>query len=77
MSKRDVQYEDFECTKMGTIVYITRTILINRSARTGDIDSQHTIKLDCNHKSDCGVGESSGRSTTYDWNKCVYPNSKP
>jgi hypothetical protein len=77
MAERDIQYEDFECTQMGTIVHITRTVLIHSSSRTGDIDNQDNIKLDCDHKSDCGVGESSGRITTYDWSKCVYQDSKP
>jgi hypothetical protein len=78
MSERDIQYESFKCTKMGTIVNIIKTILTPSSSHTptGDIDSQYTIGWDCDHKSDCGVGKLSGQITTYDWSKCVYPGSK-
>lgn len=75
MSERDIQHEDFNCSKMGSKVTITREILIHRSS-TGEIDDRVTTSIDCDHKSDCGVGESSGPSTSYDWTKCVHPDLK-
>jgi hypothetical protein len=76
MSERDIQHEVFNCTKMGSKVTITREILVHRSSATGEIDARFTTPIDCDHKSDCGVGESSGRSISYDWTKCVHPDLK-
>jgi len=75
MSERDIQHEVFNCTKMGSKVTITREILIHRRS-TGEIDDRVTTSIDCDHKSDCGIGTSSGPSTSYDWTKCVQPDLK-
>lgn len=74
MSERDIQYEVFNCTKMGAEVTITREILLHRSSATGEVDARVTTRIDCDHKSECGVGKSSGPSTSYDWAKCVHPD---
>jgi hypothetical protein len=76
MSKREIQYEVFNCSKMGAKVKITREVLIHRSSGTGEIDAKFTTSIDCDHKTDCGVGKASGLSISYDWTKCVHPDLK-
>lgn len=76
MSEREIQYEVFSCSKMGAKVKITRKILVHRSAGTGEIEARFTTSIDCDHKSDCGVGKSSGPGMTCDWNKCVHTDLK-
>ena len=76
MAEREIQYEVFKCSKMGAKVRITREILIHRSSGTGEIDARFTTSIDCDQKSDCGVGESSGSGISYDWKKCVHSDLK-
>ena len=74
MSERDIQYEAFNCSKMGAKVTIARKTLIHRSSAIGEIDARFTKSIDCDHKSECGVGKSSGSSISYDWTNCVHPD---
>ena len=73
MSEREIQYEDFNCSKLGEKVKITREILVHhRSTSAGEIEVRSTASIDCDHKSDCGVGISTGPGMIYDWNKCAH-----
>ena len=73
MTKREIQYEDFSCSKMDAKVRIIREILIgHRSTSAGEIEAKSTASIDCDHKSDCGIVISSGPGMIYDWNKCVH-----
>ena len=76
MAEREIQYEVFKCSKMAAKVNITREVLLYRSSGSVQIDAKFTTSIDCDHKADCGVGESSGRSIRHDWTKCVHPDLK-
>lgn len=76
MGERDIQYEAFDCSKMGTEVTITRHILIHRNSATGEIDKKFTQSIDCDYKAECGIGKRSGSSITFDWTECVHPDLK-
>lgn len=76
ISEREIQYEVFKCSKMATKVRISREILLHRSSGTGEIDTRSTTSIDCDHKSNCGVGKPSGRIISFDWKKCIHPELK-
>ena len=69
----EVQYEVFDCPRIGGEVTITRETSTHRIFGTDDMESSVTTSLDCDHKSWCGVGSMSGKTRVYDWNECAHP----
>ena len=76
MSEQEIKQEEYFCSKFDTNVIITRIVLLHRSSSTGEIDKRITTSLDCDQKSNCGVGITSGLSTSFDYKKCVHPEIK-
>jgi hypothetical protein len=72
MPEIDIEFEEFECSSIGTEVTITRQVFLHRNALTDNVDGKAIIDIDCDHTMDCGVGKRNGVNTSYDWNKCVY-----
>ncbi len=73
MAEREIQQDVFSCSKMGTEVRIMGEALIHFIPGRCGVDAKFTTSFDCDHKSDCGVGKSTGRSIGCDWTKCVHP----
>ena len=77
MREIDIEHEVFECSRMGGEVTITRYVLIHRSPPSiGYIDKTTTDGIECNGKEECGVGQISGSSMSFDWTRCVHPEMK-
>jgi hypothetical protein len=76
MEEIDIEYESFNCNKMGTKISITREILIHRSSATGEIDKKFARRIECDARNECGIAKSTGSSITYDWTECVHPDLK-
>ncbi|MGZ3596805.1 MAG: hypothetical protein ACXWMS_03055 [Syntrophales bacterium] len=72
MPESDIEFEEFECSKIGAEVTITRQVFLHRNALTDKVDGRAVVDVDCDHNLDCGVGERDGVNTIYDWNKCVH-----
>ncbi len=76
MSERDILYELYSCSKMGTKVKIIRKVSLHRNSATDEIDARVPTSIDCDHKSKCGVGESSGSNMGYNFKECAHPDIK-
>ena len=72
MPESDIEFEEFECSKKGAKVTITRQVFLQRNALTDKVEGRAIVDIDCDHKMDCGVGTRNGVNTIYDWNKCVH-----
>lgn len=72
MSEKESRYEEFGCPRMGHNVTIHKEFVVRRTC--GRIDAKVMSFFDCNGASECGVGTTSGFSTTFDWSKCVHPD---
>ena len=72
MPESDIEFEDFECSKMGAKVTITRQVFLHRNALTNKVAGRAIVDIDCDHNMDCGISKINGLNTIYDWNKCVH-----
>lgn len=73
MLEKDIIQKNFNCYKANETVMITQEVSIHRSSSTGEIDMQKNTSFDCSHAVTCGIGKTSGKTTNYDWSKCIYP----
>jgi hypothetical protein len=74
MVGRDIQYEVFDCDRIGSVVMISRETLVLHSSTTDEIDRSAITGIDCDHKYECGVCKASESSISTDWGKCVHPD---
>jgi hypothetical protein len=74
MPESDIEFEEFECSKKGAKVTVTRQVFLQRNPLTDKVEGRAVVDIDCDHKMDCGVGKRNGDNTIYDWNKCVHPD---
>jgi hypothetical protein len=56
MSESDIEFEEFECSRMGAKVTITRQVFLHRNALTDKVDGRAIIDIDCDHSMNCSVG---------------------
>lgn len=66
----------FKCSNMGKDVSIESKILVHRSGRNGEVDSERPVQLECDHQEVCDVATVTNSGTSYDWSKCVHPDLK-
>jgi len=70
--EKEIREEEFDCEKASSIVTVTHEIAIHRDAVTRKVDRETPVQFECSHADACGVGKSSGFSTTYNWDECIY-----
>lgn len=63
----------YKCSKMDKDVSIESKILVHRSGRNGEVDSETPVQLECDHHELCGVASVTNSGISYDWSKCVHP----
>lgn len=73
MTEKEIKHENYNCSQTGSIVKITRNILIQHCSATQAIEAKHTTAIACDHNSSCGVRDSSG---SCDWKRCIHPDLK-
>lgn len=71
-TKKETEYESYNCSLLGGIAQITLEYLIRIAS--GTEDKKVLSGFDCDSAKLCGVGIQSGRGTwTFNWEKCVHP----
>lgn len=75
MPEYNIQSTEYYCQKVNKKVEIESKFLIHKSSVTGEVDKEVLISFDCNQCHKCDVSEINGMSTTYNWKKCIHPNS--